>query len=142
MTQATIKKAAMKDDHAIHQAVLQELIWDMQVEETEVGVEVDQGVVTLTGTVRSYAKKMAAQEAAHRVTGVLDVANDIQVSVPGTTGMKNRRFWEPQAMLPVCIKSRINSVWIPTFEVNSSDGQSCQPPRPHIGNPMDCGGST
>jgi osmotically-inducible protein OsmY len=39
------------------------------------------GVVTLTGTVDNYARKLAAQEAAHRVAGVLDVANDIQVRV-------------------------------------------------------------
>src|SRR5689334_19919179 len=70
------------NDHQIHQAILKELLWDTQVDETEVGVEVDQGVVTLTGTVDSYAKKQAAQEAAHRVIGVLDVANDIQVNVP------------------------------------------------------------
>jgi osmotically-inducible protein OsmY len=49
-------------------------------------VEVDQGVVTLTGTVSSYAKRLAAQEAAHRVAGVLDVANDIQVKIPGMLG--------------------------------------------------------
>lgn len=73
-----------KTDREIHQAVLQELKWDTQVDETEVGVEVDNGVVTLTGTVGSYAKKIAAQDAAHRVAGVLDVANDIQVNVPGT----------------------------------------------------------
>jgi osmotically-inducible protein OsmY len=48
-----------------------------------VGVEVDSGVVTLTGTVNSYAKRVAAQEAAHRVGGVLDVANEIHVNVPG-----------------------------------------------------------
>src|SRR5262245_26051214 len=72
-----------KSDSQIQQEVLQELKWDTRVEETEVGVEVDQGVVTLTGTVSSYAKRLAAQEAAHRVIGVLDVANDIQVKVPG-----------------------------------------------------------
>src|SRR6266542_2713292 len=72
----------MKTDSEIQQAVLEELKWDTRVEETDVGVEVDSGVVTLTGTVNSYAKRMAAQEAAHRVGGVLDVANDIQVRVP------------------------------------------------------------
>jgi osmotically-inducible protein OsmY len=75
-----------KSDAQIHQDVLRELRWDSRVEETEVGVEVDQGVVTLTGTVASYAKKLAAQDAAHRVTGVLDVANDIHVRVPGSPG--------------------------------------------------------
>lgn len=73
-----------KTDAQIQQEVLQELKWDSRVEETDVGVEVDQGVVTLTGAVTSYAKRLAAQEAAHRVSGVLDVANDIQVKIPGT----------------------------------------------------------
>lgn len=74
----------MKSDSEIQQAVLRELKWDTRVEETEVGVEVDNGVVTLTGTVGSWAKRLAAQEAAHRVAGVLDVANDIQVKVAGS----------------------------------------------------------
>ena len=72
-----------KTDSEIQQAVLQELKWDTRVEETDVGVEVDAGVVTLTGTVSSWAKRLAAQEAAHRVAGVLDVANDIQVKMSG-----------------------------------------------------------
>jgi osmotically-inducible protein OsmY len=74
---------AMTSDAAIQQAVIEELTWDTRVDATDVGVEVDQGVVTLTGTVDSYAKRLAAQEAAHRVAGVLDVANDIRVHLPG-----------------------------------------------------------
>lgn len=73
-----------KTDHQIHEAVIQELKWDTQVDETDAGVEVDNGVVTLSGTVSSYAKKIAAQNAAHHVAGVQDVANDIQVKVPGS----------------------------------------------------------
>jgi osmotically-inducible protein OsmY len=73
-----------KTDAEIQQDVILELKWDPRVEETEVGVEVDNGIVTLTGTVTSWAKRMAAQEAAHRVFAVLDVANDIAVRVPGT----------------------------------------------------------
>lgn len=72
-----------KTDTQIHRDVIEELRWDSRVDETEVGVEVDKGVVTLTGTVSSWAKRMAAQEAARRVRGVLDVANDIEVGVPG-----------------------------------------------------------
>jgi osmotically-inducible protein OsmY len=81
MTQA-IKKA----DTQIHRDVLEELKWDSRVDETEVGVQVTGGVVTLTGTVTSWAKRVAAQEAARRVIGVLDVANDITVKVPGGLG--------------------------------------------------------
>ncbi len=72
-----------KTDTQIHHDVLEELKWDSRVDETEVGVEVDDGVVTLTGTVTSWAKRLAAQEAARRVIGVLDVANDVKVKVPG-----------------------------------------------------------
>jgi osmotically-inducible protein OsmY len=73
-------------DVAIKDAVLEELRWDGRVEETDIGVEVDEGVVTLTGTVSSYTKKLAAAEAAHRVEGVLDVANDIKVRLPNSPG--------------------------------------------------------
>src|SRR6185503_5079431 len=73
----------MKTDTQIHHDVLEELKWDSRVDETEVGIEVDKGVVTLSGTVTSWAKRMAAAEAARRVVGVLDVANDIKVKVPG-----------------------------------------------------------
>lgn len=69
----------IKTDELIKDDVIAELRWDTRVNETGVGVTVSKGVVTLTGAVTSYAKKLAAQEAAHRVDGVLDVANDIQV---------------------------------------------------------------
>lgn len=72
-----------KTDAQIHHDVIEELRWDPRVEETEVGVEVDKGVVTLTGTVTSWAKRIAAQDATRRVLGVLDVANDIEVKIPG-----------------------------------------------------------
>ncbi len=75
-----------KSDREIHQAVLCELQWDTHVNEMDVGVEVDDGIVTLTGIVDSYAKKMAALDAVRRVAGVQDVANDIQVKVPGSPG--------------------------------------------------------
>jgi len=71
-----------RTDAKIHHDVLQELLWDTCIHETEVGVQVDQSVVTLTGVVGSYAKKRAAEEAAHRVAGVLDVADEIQVNDP------------------------------------------------------------
>jgi osmotically-inducible protein OsmY len=73
----------MRPDREIQEDVLLELRCDSQVDQTEIGVQVDSGVVTLSGTVGSYAKKLAAKEAAHRVVGVLDVADDVQVKPPG-----------------------------------------------------------
>jgi osmotically-inducible protein OsmY len=72
-----------RTDAQIQQDVIGELKWDPRVDETDVGVEVKDGVVTLTGSVDSWTKKLAAAEAAHRVFGVLDVANDVHVLVAG-----------------------------------------------------------
>jgi osmotically-inducible protein OsmY len=72
-----------KSDSEIKQQVLREMKWDSRITWSEIGVEVFEGVVTLTGNVNSYAKKHAAQEAAHRIEGVLDVANEIEVRPKG-----------------------------------------------------------
>ncbi len=77
-------KSMVTRDAEIQQLVLQELRWDSRVKASEIGVAVEEGVVRLTGSVDSYAEKVAAQEAAHRVVGVLDVANDVVVNPPGT----------------------------------------------------------
>jgi len=80
--------AASKTDAQIKKDVLQEIAWDPRVRETEVGVQVSDGVVTLVGTVDHHAKRLAAADAAHRVAGVLDVANDLVVKLPGS-GARN-----------------------------------------------------
>jgi osmotically-inducible protein OsmY len=68
-----------RSDRELAQQVLSELRWDSRLACTDISVAVNDAVATLTGTVSSYAKKTAAQEAAHRVAGILDVANDIRV---------------------------------------------------------------
>lgn len=73
-------------DAALKNAVLAELRVDPGVNEAEIGVAVEGGIVTLTGRVASEAEKRAAQEAAHRAEGVLDVANDISVRAPFALG--------------------------------------------------------
>ena len=56
-----------KTDIQIQQDVLNELNWDTRVAPTEIGVSVRRAIVTLTGTVTSYVKRVAAADAAHRV---------------------------------------------------------------------------
>ena len=68
-----------RSDRDLKQRILRELKWDSRISWASINVEVTDGVVTLVGTVASYMQKIAAQEAAHRVAGVLDVANDIEV---------------------------------------------------------------
>jgi len=72
-----------RTDEEIQANVLEELKWDTRVRPNEIGVAVKDGIVTLTDWVDSYLKKMAAEEAAHRVPGVKAVANDIEVRLPG-----------------------------------------------------------
>jgi osmotically-inducible protein OsmY len=79
----SISTAIVKSDSQIKGDVLNELKWDSRVDETDVGVQVKEGIVTLTGSVNVYAKKIAAREAAHRVHGVLDVVDELQVKVSG-----------------------------------------------------------
>jgi osmotically-inducible protein OsmY len=110
----------VKTDKQVKQDVLRELKWDPRVDETDVGVEVDSGIVTLTGSVGSYAKRMAAQEAAHRVGGVLDVANDIQVHVPGSYARTDteiaqavRQALEADVVVPdTLIRSTVSNGWV------------------------------
>ena len=71
-------------DEDIQRDVLEELTWDIRVRPNEIGVVVKDGIVTLTGWVDSYLNKTAAQEDAHRVSGVKAFANDIEVRVPGS----------------------------------------------------------
>jgi osmotically-inducible protein OsmY len=71
-------------DEQIQREVQAELEWDARIRSTEIGVAVKDGVVTLTGWVDSYAKKLAAERAAHRVRGVKAVANEIEVRLPSS----------------------------------------------------------
>jgi osmotically-inducible protein OsmY len=68
-----------RSDKDLKRRILNELKWDSRVKWASINVQVLDGVVTLTGSASSYAQKIAAQDAAHRVAGVLDVANDIEV---------------------------------------------------------------
>jgi osmotically-inducible protein OsmY len=71
----------VKTDEMIKRDILAELKWDPAVSETDVGVEVDDGIVTLNGTVDRYAKKLAAERAVLRVQGVRALAEDIEINV-------------------------------------------------------------
>ena len=73
-----------RTDEQIQRDVLEEFKWDARLQPNEIGVAVKDSVVTLTGSVDSYVKKWAAEDAAHRVRGVKAVANEIEVRLPGS----------------------------------------------------------
>jgi osmotically-inducible protein OsmY len=72
----------MRSDSDIKRDVENEIKWDPDVDATDIAVAVKGGVVTLTGFVKSYGQKFAAERAAKRVAGVVGLANDIEVRLP------------------------------------------------------------
>ena len=73
----------MKSDSDIKRDLEAELKWDTDIDATDIAVAVKDGVVTLTGFVRSYIHEWQAECDAKRVSGVSGVANDIVVRLPG-----------------------------------------------------------
>jgi VCBS repeat-containing protein len=73
----------MKTDRELQLDVLDELRWEPGVDATEIGATVKDGVVTLTGTVDSFAEKWAAEAAVKRLSGVKALAVDLEVKLPG-----------------------------------------------------------
>ncbi len=68
-------------DRELKQHVENALEWEPSIDQKDIGVSADQGVVTLRGTVPSYSEKLTAERVALRVYGVKAVANDLTVHV-------------------------------------------------------------
>jgi osmotically-inducible protein OsmY len=69
----------MKTDLQLHKDVLEELRWDPRVNEAEIAVSAKDGVVTLSGSVETFAQKYATERIVERVSGVRAVADDLHV---------------------------------------------------------------
>ena len=75
----------MESDRQLQLDVLDELRWEPGVKATDIGATVKDGVVTLDGTVDSFAEKWAAEAAVKRLPGVKALAMDIEVKLPGSS---------------------------------------------------------
>jgi len=73
----------MKDltmtDISLRQNIMDELGWEPSVSAAHIGVTAEDGVVTLTGHVGTYAEKLQAVKATRRIKGVRAIADDIEV---------------------------------------------------------------
>ena len=74
----------MRSDSDTKHDVEDELRADPTIDATDIAVAVKDGVVALTGFVRSYAEKLEAEAAAKRVAGVVAIANDLEVRLSST----------------------------------------------------------
>jgi len=70
------------EDVALRNAVLEEFEWNVLLDPSQLGVDVNDRVVTLVGTLDSIAQKLTAQSAAESVDGVHDVLSRIDVKIP------------------------------------------------------------
>lgn len=111
----------MTNSTNLQHVVQEELEWEPSVDASQIGVAaIQSGVVTLTGTVATYAEKVSAERAAKRVSGVRVVANDIEVRPIGS--MKRTDTDIAQAVLRGLdwdiavphekIKARVDDGWV------------------------------
>jgi osmotically-inducible protein OsmY len=77
----------MKTNEDLQKDVQDAIKWEPLLNAAEIGVIAKDGVVTLTGTVDSYAKKKEAESAAKSVAGVNAVVEEIEIKF-GSYGKK------------------------------------------------------
>jgi osmotically-inducible protein OsmY len=66
-------------DNSLQQDIIDELDFEPSIDAAHVGVAVDNGVVTLTGHVTTYAQKSSIERVVRRVRGVKAIAQEIEV---------------------------------------------------------------
>ena len=71
----------MKSDIEIQKDVIEQLKWEPFLNAAQIGVAVKNGIVTLSGQVDAYSKKILAEKTAKKVSGVKAIAEDIQVGI-------------------------------------------------------------
>lgn len=79
-----MKKITMKNNQELQTDVQNAITWEPLLNAAEIGVTAKDGVVSLTGVVDSYAKKMEAENAAKKVIGVKALVEKIEVIFPNT----------------------------------------------------------
>jgi osmotically-inducible protein OsmY len=72
----------MKTNVELQQDVIDELQYEPSIEAAGIGVTAKDGIITLTGTVRSYTEKSSTTQATERVSGVKAVIDEIKVKLP------------------------------------------------------------
>ncbi|WP_419951660.1 BON domain-containing protein [Methylobacterium sp.] len=71
------------NDKILRQSIIDELDFEPSIDAANIGVAVDNGIVSLTGHVGSYTERMAAEKATRKVRGVRGVVEEIKVRFAG-----------------------------------------------------------
>lgn len=75
----------MKTNAELQKDVQDAIMWEPLLNAAEIGVIAKDGVVTLTGIVDSYSKKLEAESAAKSVSGVRGIVEKIEVKYAGSS---------------------------------------------------------
>lgn len=71
------------NDKILRQNIIDELDFEPSIDAANIGVAVNNGIVTLTGHAGTYTERMAAEKAARKVRGVRGVVEEIKVRFAG-----------------------------------------------------------
>ncbi|SDH92472.1 BON domain-containing protein [Pseudomonas abietaniphila] len=77
------------NDLTLRRRILDELEFLPHIDAGAIGVTLENGVVILSGHVKTYAEKIAAERAVKRVKGVRAVAEELKVRVDSTQGFED-----------------------------------------------------
>jgi osmotically-inducible protein OsmY len=72
------------NDSTLRQDIIDELDFEPSIDSADIGVAVENGIVTLTGHVPTYAQKVTVEDVVRRVKGVKGIAEEIEVRPFGT----------------------------------------------------------
>jgi osmotically-inducible protein OsmY len=108
----------MKTDAQLQKDVMDEIKWEPSTTAAQIGVSAANGVVTLNGTVATYAEKWAVERAAQRVEGVKAVAEEIVIQLHGLHARTDAEVAE------AVVNSLKGHVWVPTdVEISVTQGR-------------------
>jgi len=74
------------NDSTLKRDIIDQLEFEPHVDANDIGVAVDDGIVTLTGHVPSYSQRIAVERAVSRIKGVRGIAEEIEVRTPARDG--------------------------------------------------------
>jgi osmotically-inducible protein OsmY len=101
----------------LQRSVTEELTWDPKVDSNVIDVSVEEGVVTLRGTVGSLREKREAKKDAERVYGVKHVNNKLDVEI-----MNDERRANADLRGDILHALTLNTVAPVTVDVSVEDG--------------------
>jgi osmotically-inducible protein OsmY len=107
------------NDKQLRQLIVDELDFEPSIASEHIGVAVENGVVTLTGHVTSYAEKLGVERTARRIRGVRGIAEEITVRYPADRKTNDDEIAQRalsiiawHALVPDAIKVKVEAGWI------------------------------